>query len=193
MFWLTTAVAAAFAAGGASSLTTTDDEVPQCQRPLDKVIRVAVLLPSGSSTDSSDPHNLAYHSQLERVRPVIEMASKTWKTLAKNATVSTAVSSSTSSIASAQSVVNIKNSNFTNTTLDLDEDEEDAAVDREWRVEVLAADTQCSSTHGPLKAFDFHCSAGSAYSRPRFGRLSREYAKETLHLHSFYSLQQPGN
>ena len=29
-----------------------------------------------------------------------------------------------------------------------------------WSLEVQGGDTQCSSTYGPLQAFDLHCSAG---------------------------------
>ena len=135
-----------------------------------------------SSTDSSDPHNLAYHSQLERVRPVIEMASKSWKDLSQTST------SSATLAATSQSVIRINNSSSSNSVnattfapFDEDEVKDEDAIDREWRVEVLAADTQCSSTYGPLKAFDFHCSAGSVHRAP------------FEQIHPIQQQQQPGN
>ena len=50
------------------NVTKTDD----CERKLDKVLRISVLLPS-ESTDT-DPHNLVYHNRLEWVQAGIEVA-----------------------------------------------------------------------------------------------------------------------
>lgn len=35
-----------------------------------------------------------------------------------------------------------------------------------WRMEVMSGNTNCSSTDGPLQAFEFHCQAGLAYDSP---------------------------
>ncbi len=44
----------------------------ECNRKLDKVLRISVLLPS-ESTDT-DPHNLVYHNRLEWVQAGLEVA-----------------------------------------------------------------------------------------------------------------------
>lgn len=110
-----------------SAPVTSTPAVPKCERPLDKVIRVAILLPAEST--ETDPHNFAYYSKLEMVRPAIELAAIGWN-------------SSDVQYERVKPAKKLKE------------------ILPDWRLEVLIGDTNCSSTYGPLRAFEYHCLAG---------------------------------
>ena len=107
--------------------------IGSCRPPVEKILRVSVLLPTQQT--KSDPHDLVYHNQLEAVVPAVELVGIPWGGEENSTTAS---------------LLGERSPRF-------------HEILPGWTLEVTPGDTQCSSTHGPLMAFDLHCQAGRIF------------------------------
>ena len=109
---------------GRAALQNYQDEIEPCKNSSEKVLTVAILLPS--VTTDPNLHNLVADNSLEKVRPAIELLGQ-------------------------------PESSYGGRSLQ--------EILPGWRLKVVTGDTDCSSTLGPLRAFDFHCQAGLCSKR----------------------------
>ena len=115
-----------------------------CHRPLDKILRVSVLLPSRQT--KFDPHDLAYHNPLDIVVPAVELVGLPW--------------GGDNSKEEEEEEDSRNDDGFLLDALKVERSPRFHEILPGWSLEVTRGDTNCSSTEGPLKAFEFHCQAG---------------------------------